>query len=129
ACKNVHVAGHLQVGPGHRRIAGLVLAFIGIDVPLVPAGEGVKGLVRIAIAAFNRYVPDVDGVVHGGSLPQGTKLAHGLQPSPGVQMNPMPTHSALLLAFLLGIAVGSPTVAQASEPDTTEFAEEVSVGY
>ena len=38
-------------GPGHRRIADLVLALVGVDVPLTGAGEAREGLVGLAVAA------------------------------------------------------------------------------
>lgn len=60
----VELAGDFEVGPGHRRVADVVLAFVGIDVPAVLSWlVGGEGLVGVAVPAADREVADVDRVV------------------------------------------------------------------
>src|SRR6476646_4039259 len=69
----VEFSRHLDVGPGDIRVAGVVLALEGVNVPLVPARKPGHGLVGAAFAALDGDVADVDGAValgigHAGSL-------------------------------------------------------------
>src|SRR4051812_9405888 len=70
----VELVRNLDVGPGDGRIAGVVVAFEGVDVPGIPPHEPGQRLVGAAVAALDRDVADVDravalGVEHPVSLP------------------------------------------------------------
>jgi hypothetical protein len=56
----VELRRYLDQSPGYRRLADLVLALIGIDMPVVPSLESAQGLVGVAVTAFDRDVANVD---------------------------------------------------------------------
>ena len=56
----VELRRYLDQGTGHRRLADLVLALIGIDVPVLPSAESAQSLVGVAVATFDRDVANVD---------------------------------------------------------------------
>ena len=62
--RKVQVPGHLDQRAGDVRVADVVLALVGVDVPVVPPAERRESLVRIAMSAFDRYIADVDLVGH-----------------------------------------------------------------
>ena len=64
AREGVQLARHLDQGSRHRRVADVVFALVGVDVPVALAGEAGQGLVGVAIATLDRDIADVDLVAH-----------------------------------------------------------------
>src|SRR6476659_8564001 len=60
ARERVELHRDLDQRAGDRRIAAIVLALVGVDVPLLAPREGAQGLVGAAMAALDRDVADVD---------------------------------------------------------------------
>ena len=61
----VEVRGHLEKGPRHVGVAGLVLALVRVDVLLRALAELHDRLVRVAVAALDGHDEDVDHVQLG----------------------------------------------------------------
>lgn len=56
----VELSRNLHQGPGHGRVARVVLALVGIDVPLTTPLESTEGLIGLALAALDRDISDID---------------------------------------------------------------------
>ena len=64
AGEGVDLPRHFDDGAGHIGIAGVVLALLGINVPLLSPAEAEKGLIGVAVTALDGNVPDVDLLGH-----------------------------------------------------------------
>jgi hypothetical protein len=60
AGEDVEVGGDLEVGAGHLAVAGVVLALVGVDVPVAGRTVVDQRLVGIAVAALDRQVAEID---------------------------------------------------------------------
>src|SRR5436190_24073850 len=58
--KGVERARNLDQRPRDRRVTAVVLALVGVDVPVVPARKAAQRLVGAAMTALDRKVADVD---------------------------------------------------------------------
>src|SRR5689334_22575663 len=57
--EGVELPRHFDEGPGHRGIAAIVLALVGVDVPVVAPREGRERLIGAAIPALDGQVANV----------------------------------------------------------------------
>lgn len=58
----IQLCGHLDQGARDVWIAGIILAFIGVDVPFLSFVESGKSLISVAVGTLNGYVSDIDHV-------------------------------------------------------------------
>ena len=56
----VELPWDLDKSPGHGRIAGVVLALVGVDIPLAGRFESGQGLIGLAMATLDRDITDID---------------------------------------------------------------------
>ena len=52
-CELVEIRWNLHQGPRHARIAGVVLALVGVDIPVTATLVGGKGLIGLAVATLD----------------------------------------------------------------------------